>query len=489
MNKGLLKKPNKSILRIWKFGAEFQLRRTFQKNKKNFGQWMKNEITALGPAFIKIGQFMSTRIDIFGKEVTDELAKLQDAIDPVPFEFIEMELRKELKDKYESFDYIDKTPIATASIGQVHKGRLKNNQDVAIKVQKPNITEEIKEDLKILTDFNNFFLKFENVQAKEMDMLLKQYEQFLSNELNFVKELNQMNAFRRLMEDMPIYIPEPYKELSTRKVLTMEFVDSVKITDIRKHREINTIEVANQLVDLFLNQIIVYGIVHCDPHPGNIGIRSDNTIVLYDFGNVVTLSPVFRKNINNLIFAIYQKDTDEFVDILLKMNIIELENSFDLIELKSFFEYFFNYLETLDFNKLKESLINPESYSSQLNIKVRINQDFLSLFRVFSLIDGTCSYLNPKFNYITALSPYSQELFTDMSFINNRISKDIQKISSYPNMLKNTDQNIVKLNKRMSRIMGDTRNLFIMFVLLDNVFEPEKVLFFLPFILYSLLKK
>jgi ubiquinone biosynthesis protein len=481
----LNKTGKKSILRIWKFGAEFQIRRMFQKNKKNLGTWIKQEITSLGPAFIKIGQFMSTRIDIFGKDVTDELSKLQDNIDPIPFNFIDDIIREELQEKYNEILYIDEKAIATASIGQVHKGKLKNNKDIVLKVQKPNITEEIKEDLKILSDFNSIFLKFDNMQAKEMDMLLKQYEKFLTNELNYIQEMNQMITFRKFMNELPLYIPEPYKELSTNRVLTMEYVDSIKITEIKNYKNINTIEVAQQLIDIFLNQIIVYGIIHCDPHPGNIGVREDGTIILYDFGNVVTLSPTFRKNINNLIFAIYQKDTDEFVDILLKMNIIELENNLDLLELKSFFEYFFNYLETLDFNKLKQSIVNPDV---KLTIKVRINQDFLSLFRVFSLIDGTCSYLNPKFNYITALSPYSQDLFTDMSFINTRITKDIQKISSYPAMLKNTDQNIIRLNKKISKITANTKYLLLSFLVLDNITDPAKLVIFLPIIIYILLK-
>lgn len=483
---------HKSPFRIWKFVAEFQLRNNFQKNKQHFGGWLKNEMIELGPAFIKIGQFMSTRVDIFGTEVTNELSKLQDKIEPVPFEYIDMVLQEELGEKYQEIAYLDPKALATASIGQVHKGVLKNKETIAIKVKKPHIEEEIRQDLKILDDLNKLLLKLGSQQAKEMDMILHQYDQFLSNELNYGKELHQMVKFRKVMPELPMYVPRPYKEYSTSNILTMEFVDSIKISDLAALRanNIHAPDIAQQLIEIFLTQIINHGLVHCDPHPGNLGIMPDGNIVLYDFGNVVVLSKDFKKNVNNLVFAIYQRDIDEFVDILLKMNILELEDNFELLELKAFFHYFFTYLETLDFNKLKDSIINREVFSGS-TIKVKINQDFLSLFRVFSLIDGTCSSLDPKFNYITALSPFSEELFTDISFIDTRIRKDIQKLSSYPKLLQNTDQNIIRLNKRVTKMMDNTvalRFMFIFIAVMDNLHEPEKLMVILPSLVYIFLK-
>lgn len=476
----------KSITRIWRFGAEFQIRRTFQKDQKAFGKWLKEEIVGLGPAFVKIGQFMSTRIDVFSKEITDELVKLQDKITPVPYSFIESELQRELGSKFSEFAFIDPVPIATASIGQVHKGRLKDGRKVAIKVQKPGIADEIKADLKILNDFNAIFLKFENMQAKEMDMLFKQYERFLSGEVNYLQELKHMKTFRKFMEEQPFYVAEPYAHLTTEKVLTMEYVEATKITDIKKDKSIDCVAVTEQLIDLFLNQIVNYGVIYSDCHAGNIGYNKETgLIVLYDFGNVITVSKEFRKNINNLLFAIFQKDVDEFLNILIRLKVIELENSMDMLELQSFFASFFTYLETVNFTELKTSILNADT---KLTVKVKIDQDFLALFRVFSLLDGTCTYLNPKLNYIELLQPYSAELFTDMAFINNRISKDIQKLGSYPEMVKSTNQNMLKLNKKVSKISDSTKLFLLSFVVLDNVMEPEKLVLFLPLLIYVLVK-
>lgn len=483
---------HKSPIRIWKFGIEFQVRNTFQKDRSAFGKWMKDEMILLGPAFIKIGQFMSTRVDVFGKEVIAELSKLQDNIYPIDFQDMYHVLSEELSDKLQDIEYIDPVPIATASIGQVHRGVLKTKEEIVLKVQKPYIADEIRTDIRILYDMNSFFAKFGNSQASDTAMILEQYEKFLSNELNYAKELHHMVKFRKLMEDLPIYIPKPYKDFSTKKVLTMEYVPSTKITDIDtlgKHM-IDTNDVAQQLVELFLSQIVNYGIVHCDPHPGNLGVKPDGTIVLYDFGNVVNLSSDFRKNVNNLVFTIYQRDIDEFVDILIRLNIVQLEDDLDMLELKAFFIYFFDYLETLDFEKLKASILNRDAFVSS-NVRVKINPDFLSLFRVFSLIDGTCLRLNPKFNYITALTPFSEELFTDITFIDSKIRRDIQKLSSYPKLLKNTDQNIIRLNRRITKMMDNTlafRFMFILIAVIDNLHDPEKLMVIIPTLVYIFLR-
>ena len=208
-------------------------------------------------------------------------------------------------------------------------------------------------------------------------------------------------------------------------------------------------------------------------------------MILFDFGNVIQLSPEFIANINTLVFSVYQKDIDEFVDILINLKIIELEDTLELLELKMFFQDFFNYLETLDLEQLKTSVISRETFSD--NLKIKINQDFLSLFRVFSLIDGTCLYLNPEFNYITALEPFNDQLLQDIGFINGRIRKDISKISSYPKMLQNTDNNIISLNNRLNKMMRTSialRSLIIVTVMIDNVDEPDKLLIIIPSLFY-----
>jgi predicted unusual protein kinase regulating ubiquinone biosynthesis (AarF/ABC1/UbiB family) len=200
------------------------------------------------------------------------------------------------------------------------------------------------------------------------------------------------------------------------------------------------------------------GFIHCDPHPGNIGITDNgDTLVLYDFGNMIQLTPQFLKQINNLIIAVYQKDVEEFLDLLVKLQIVQVKDASEVNELKDFFVYFFDYLESLDFTQLKTSILDNEVLR-QTQLSFKIDNTFLSLFRVFSLLDGTCSYLNPNFNYIDSLQPFTQDIFSDVEFLDYRMKKDVQKISSISPTLRNTEQNVNKMNKLVTKLSNQSLN-------------------------------
>lgn len=484
----------KSIFRIGKFVAEFQIRNRFQQDKKLVGEWIRDEMVDLGPAFIKIGQFMSTRIDVFGKEIASHLAELQDQIYPMPFDLLEPVLNEEYGGDYtQIFSSIDSTPMASASIGQVHRGILKrSNQEIVLKIQKPGIEKQIKEDLKTLISINQLFSKLGFQQAKDFEAILNQYEHFLSGELNYINEAKHMAFFRRRLLEQRVYIPKPLSQ-STQRVLVMEYVESIKINNLEEInlRNIDRKELAQDLITVFLYQIINLGKVHCDPHPGNLGIGKNGEIVLYDFGNVVTLSKEFREKVNRLVFSIYQKDIDEFLELLIQLNILQLEDNFDILELKAFFNYFFDYLETLNFDQLKTAILNKDVFVNN-TVKIKIDPNFLSLFRLFSLIDGTCSLLDPEFNYITTLAPFSENLFMDAEFIDYRMKKDFQKLTSYPKLLKNTDQNILRVNRRfikMNEELNKFKILFISIAVMNEIEDPVKLGLLVPIIVFFFLKE
>jgi len=448
--------PKNSPFAIWKFALGTQARFIMkQQTDRDIGIWMREEMIKLGPAFIKMGQFMSTRSDIIGKELSAELVKLQDAIDFVDGELVKDVIECELKrPASEVFRFVDETPLASASIGQVHVGELLDGTSVAIKVLKPGVSKRIKEDLETLKAINDVFLKLRFPRAIEIDRILRQYETFLKGELDYERELKHMERFRDLLDGMDVIIPRPYPEHSTPAMLVMDYVPSHKISDIEwmNARKINKARVAKNFVSLFLYQIVTCGYVHCDPHPGNVGVLDDGeTLVLYDFGNVVTLDTNFRSNINNLIVAIYQRDVDEFLELLLTMKIIELKDEGDIFELRAFFDLFFDYLETVDFGKLKMSMIENDVVR-QAKIDIKIDASFLSLFRIFSLMDGTCTMLDPGFSYYPLLMPFAEDVFQDMNFLTYRARTDIKKITAFPAAIKKTDQNMVKMNQRMKQL-------------------------------------
>lgn len=485
--------PKTSPIRIVRFVAESQLRYVFRPNNKDYGVWLRSEMTHMGPAFVKMGQFLSTRSDLFEKEIIQELAKLQDDITPIPTDHILYIINESLgKDWSEVFSNVEEQPLASASIGQVHMATLrKTQQRVVVKVQKPCVARQIQEDITTLRNLNQWLMSLGSPRAIEVESLLKQYERFLSAELDYTQELNHMRTFRKLLQDSLVRIPKVYPALSTREVLTMEYVPSKKVSEINPHETtINAKAVANSLIALFLQMIVVHGIVHCDPHPGNIGIAEDNeTIVLYDFGNVIKLSKEFREEINHIVFAVYQKDVDEFVNLLVKLKVLQINDDIDAVDLKVFFRSFFEYLESLDFATLKDSIQNQMLFSPDTGVAaVQIDPDFLSLFRVFSLLDGTCSRLDENFNYISALQPIAQDLLQDPSFFDTRARRDFLKLQSYPKILQGTEQNLLRTKRNvhnLSREVKTTQMFAAVMCFLYQFEHPTVIPIFLGFVLMT----
>jgi predicted unusual protein kinase regulating ubiquinone biosynthesis (AarF/ABC1/UbiB family) len=475
---------------------------------RKFGKWLKDEMVSLGPAFMKMGQFMSTRTDVFGSAVTAELSKLQDNSNEVSFDAIKAVIAAEYapfnKTIEDVFESIDPVPLASASIGQVHRGRLRLKggglAEVVIKVQKPNVRQQILSDLESLTNIASFMSQMGAARGREFQSLLRQYDTFLQAELDFKREVRNMQMFREAAI-AGVVVPRPFPSLSTTNVLVMEYVPSIKVTDEAAlvAAGIPLTAVAAKVVDAFLNQITIAGIVHCDPHPGNIGVLagpdqgspSDPTIVLYDFGNVVELSPAFRSQITNLVVSVYQQDVDEFLDLLVTLGILRVSDPLELLDMRSFFVYFFEYLKSVDFDRLSTSIMDNEQLQDS-NVTFKIDNDFLALVRVFSLLDGTCTRLDPNFNYIDALAPISQEAFQDFGFLDYRARKDMSKLNlmSANSSLKNTETTLIALNSKM-RDIGDRTNLFrglfAALALMDCLEDPVRLVIVAPVVAWMVL--
>jgi len=483
-------KNRTSPLRILKFIGEANIKLRFSKDNATTGKWLREQIIELGPAFIKLGQFISTRNNLLDKVIIDELLLLQDNIPQVPLSELKPTLNEHYIDYTEIFSYIDEKAIASASIGQVHIGKLRDSgKIVAIKIHKPNIAEKIKDDIDTLKNLVNLLVLIGYPRGREYESIIGEYEGFLSKELDFRKEMEHMIKFRRLLTDLNVKIPDVSIRHSSEKILVMEYVKSIKVNDIEgfKTEEISSVDVATNLINLFLFQIIKIGYVHSDPHPGNIGVLGDGRIVLYDFGNVVEFSDEFKAKINQIITSLYQKDVDEFVELLVELKIVYISDELEVLEIKAFFSYFFKYLETLDFATLKMSIVQNDLQGKfQTNFKV--NQDFLSLFRVFSLLDGTYSKLDPNFNYITAIRPYTEELMNNPEFYDYRARRDIAKLRTYPRLLQNTDANILRLQQKTKKINTDFEQLQLFvasFIMLNNYEHVlAYILLFLSYMYY-----
>lgn len=270
---------------------------------------------------IKLGQFLSTRADIMPQAFIEELEDLIDRVPSVPWEAAKAVMDKEWNKPYDSIlDEISEEPVASASIGQVYKGRLPNGATVAVKVQRPGIERIISTDFKairIVMWLADLFTPF----GKQTDLpaLYKEMETTISQELDFSKELQNGFYFRKRYELFDkISVPFYYEEYSTKKVLVMEWVEGARITDLKflEQNSINRRDLAARLVELFLEQLLQEGRFHADPHPGNILVQKDGTIILIDFGMVGEIQKKDAVHIRRLVEGIVLEDYDQVLSVL-----------------------------------------------------------------------------------------------------------------------------------------------------------------------------
>jgi predicted unusual protein kinase regulating ubiquinone biosynthesis (AarF/ABC1/UbiB family) len=512
--------PSKNTpLRIARFFAEAQIRARFLQADQPaaLGAWARQEMMTLGPAYIKLGQALSTRTDLLDKSIIAELSRLQDNNDPAPFgdirDIIEASLGRPLSAVFSEFQEV---PLASASIGQVHRARLRDGgAEVAVKAIKPNVARQIRDDLAIIKSLNDIFVRLGFGRAAETESFISQYETYLSAELDYNKERDNMERFRASMEDMPVIVPKVYAELSTDSVLTMEYVPGIKITDIEalRARGYDTTLIAENLVSIFLTSIIRHGFSHGDAHPGNIAVSydGDDTIILYDFAVMVSLSKEFRGELSNMIVAMYQRDATELVEVLMRLNILQVSGDAELADVIQFFNAFLGYLDTLDINALKQNIIAQAESGSEVpgaagsaaaggaaaaagaaggaDTRLRINPDFLGIIRVFSLLDGTCGKLDKNFSYINALSPFVESIMMSPTFYDYRARRDIQKLQRYPRIIQATDQNVARLDRRvknMSANQSTVQYLIIAAMIVQNISEPAALWPLAPILAYYL---
>jgi len=283
--------------------------------------------TQMGGLIVKLGQFMSVRIDLLPKEYIDELSLLQDALPPVPTQqiisVIETELRQPLDQLFTAFD---QTPIAAASLGQVHKAQLPDGTPVAVKVLRPGIDKLVATDLRSLRALLRLVNHWVHIDKyTDLDALEADFSDTFTSELDYLAEGHNAEQFQRnLLMNMNVDVPQIYWKLSTRRVLTMEFMDGVPIDDLSaiEAAGIDRRQLAANLADIFFGMVLDDGFYHADPHPGNVFVRSDGIVQLLDFGMVGSITPDARREYGHLITALVRRDAEGIVSALRELGFL-----------------------------------------------------------------------------------------------------------------------------------------------------------------------
>lgn len=376
-----------------------------------------NAFVELGPTFIKIGQFLSSRPDLIPKEYINVLSQLQDSLPPIQFDkiksIVESELRKPLEIIFKSFET---ESIASASIGQVHKAKLLNDFDVVVKIQRPDLSLTFYQDLAILRCLTTFLERHTRIgKDREWVQIIDEIGKTLFEEIDFIQEGKNADKLRKnLKYEDRIYIPKIFWQYTTKKLITIEYVPGIKITDVDSlvKNNLNPKELALILVNAYFKQVFEDGFYHADPHPGNIVVKNDSSIVFYDFGMVGRINENVRGELANVLVSIIGNDTDTLLSTLKKLDLIK--NDVDITPIKRIIEqaaykyYDGAKIESLDLNGIEEDLIKVFKEKP-----MKLPSKFTYTLRATGTLEGVCRTLDPDFSLTSAASPYLQNWIKD----------------------------------------------------------------------------
>ena len=283
------------------------------------------DLKNMGPTYIKLGQLLSTRPDLLPDAYLQALASLQDDVPPIEYSVVQEIVEEEIGSRIsKAFSSFDEEPLASASIGQVHKATLRSGKLVAVKIQRPGIRKKFLADLDTLKELADLAVKHTEVAKKyAFDNVLAELRHILLQELDYNREAqNLLTLGDNLKEFKSLIVPQPILDYSTSKVLTMDYIQGKKITSISpmKKLENDLGPLVDELVEAYLKQIITDGFVHADPHPGNIHITSQNQIALIDLGMVAKFTPNIQEKLLQLLIALSQEDGEAAADVLLNMS-------------------------------------------------------------------------------------------------------------------------------------------------------------------------
>lgn len=393
---------------------------------ENDAVWLKDRLQGMGPTYIKIGQFVSARRDIFDKIIVDGLKELQDKVTPLEKNVARQIMESSLDTR--QFKSIEITPLASASIGQVHRAVLKNGSDVVIKIRKPEIGEIIAQDIDILRLALNCFQLFGVRNIPETREILEDFRTFVLRETDYRIEMENMKQFYTMNKNNElVLIPRSIDEFCSSNVLVMEFVPSQKVEKTKMQLSPKQkSDLAYNLMDIFVNHLIDDGLIHGDPHEGNFGLTG-NKVVMYDFGNIITIDNTLRSLMKRFVFEIVVGNIDASINVLREMRVVEIR---DEQKLRVYLESYVKYFRTLDYKVFNFS--EQEMYGM---LPIKFDGVVFRLIRSFGMIEGICKDLDPDFNYNTLFMKYADTLFVDSSFLEYRVKTDVKSVLKLINNL------------------------------------------------------
>ncbi|HBB32556.1 MAG TPA: hypothetical protein DDZ80_24880 [Cyanobacteria bacterium UBA8803] len=376
-------------------------------------QWLVGTLLDLGPTFIKIGQALSTRADLLPLEYVQALGQLQDRVPAFSateaIAVIESELGNSIYALYRDFDPY---PLASASLGQVHKARLHTGEDVVVKVQRPGIEKLFNLDFEVLHQlvrFGNRYLPW--TRKYDLEAIYHEFFDLLYKEIDYIHEGKNADRFRQNFTNYPrIIVPQVYWRYTTKKVLTLEYLPGIKIDD-RQTLEacgINTNEVIQLGICCYLKQLLEDGFFQSDPHPGNMAVTHEGSIIFYDFGTMAEVKSIAKDQMVKTFFAVLKKDTDEVVNTLTYIGLIEPVP--DMTPVKRLVAFILDKFREKPIDIQAFEQLSSEIYLMFEQQPFRLPAQMTFILKSLTTLDGIARALNPEYNLLAASQPFVKSL-------------------------------------------------------------------------------
>jgi ubiquinone biosynthesis protein len=385
----------------------------------------------LGPTFIKLGQTLSMRPDFISVKFINELSKLQDMVPPCDFPEIKTIIESEFNRALDKiFDFFDPTPIASASIGQVYKARLKDGREVAVKVQRPGLDNLVAVDLGIMYHLASIIEKnIAEISFLRPTKIVEEFTRIIAKELDYTIEANHLERFaQNFTNDPTIHIPAVYRLQTSKRVLTMEYLDGIKISDIARLDKdgVDKKQITGSGANILLKQIFDHGFFHSDPHSGNIFILANNVIGMLDFGQVGAVDQQSREDFVDLIDNVVHQNAFKATRQLLKITYWDKKPDTRRLE-KEIADFIGNHLhktlKDLNISFLLQDLLNIVS-----RFQLRIPPDIFLMMKALGTIEGIARQLDPDFDMIEQATPFIKQI--KLERLNpQRLGDDIQTLT------------------------------------------------------------
>jgi predicted unusual protein kinase regulating ubiquinone biosynthesis (AarF/ABC1/UbiB family) len=401
----------------WSYGGQPTPERK-AKRRRARAIWIRETLLHLGPTFIKVGQFFSTRADLFPSEYVEELSKLQDQVPAFGYEQVATIVQQELGKPIEQiYSYFDPTPLAAASLGQVHRAKLKSGEEVVVKVQRPGLVRLFTIDLEIGRGIAEFFQHHTPWGGAGRDWIgiYEECRRTLWEEVDYLNEGRNADTFRRNFRDMPqIAVPKVYWRYTSPRLLTLEYLPGIKISNYEalSAAGLDRRALARLGAEAYLRQLLKDGFFHADPHPGNIAVKPDGTLIFYDFGMMGRLRPGIKEKLADMLAAVVAKNADQVVALLVELGV--LVPTADLAPVRRSVQYLLDHFLDKPFSsKLDEisvAAISEDLYELAYEQPFRFPATFTFVLRALTTLEGLGKGLDPEFNFIEVAKPFAEEL-------------------------------------------------------------------------------